>query len=79
MKTRREFFKSAAALGVLGATGLPLRAAENKIEPGAPGDDRRYWVSVMEKIARPVLENLARRELKLKMPCLLYTSDAADE
>ena len=68
MKTRREFFKSAAALGVLGATGLPLRAAENKIEPGAPGDDRRYWVSVMEKIARPVLENLARRELKLKMP-----------
>ena len=29
MKSRREFFKSAAALGVLGATGLPLRAHGN--------------------------------------------------
>ncbi len=69
MKTRREFFKSAAVLGVLGTTGLPLRAAENnKIEPAMTGDDRRYWVSVTDKLARPVLENLARRELKLKMP-----------
>jgi hypothetical protein len=68
MKSRREFFKSAALLGALGATGLPLRAVEHKIEADAPSDDRRYWVSVMEKIARPVLENLARRQLKLKMP-----------
>ena len=68
MKTRREFFKSAAVLGALGATGLPLCAAENKIETPTTGDDRRYWVVVTDKIARPVLENLARRELKLKMP-----------
>ena len=68
MKTRREFFKSAAALGALGATGLPLRAAENKIESSAPVEDRRYWVSVLEKISRPVLANLARRELKKQMP-----------
>ena len=71
MKTRREFFKSAAVLGALGATGLPLRAVENNSGTAtlaSPGDDRRYWVSTLEKIARPVLENLARRELKLKMP-----------
>lgn len=68
MKTRRDFFKSAAVIGALGATGLPLRAAENKIESAPTGDDRRYWVSVLEKISRPVLENLARRELRLKMP-----------
>jgi hypothetical protein len=68
MKSRREFFKSAAALSVLGATNLPLRAAENQTELPAPGDDRRYWVAVTDKIARPVLENLARRELKKKMP-----------
>jgi hypothetical protein len=67
MKNRRNFFKSAAVLGALGATGLPLRAAEQAIPPAA-GDDRRYWVSITEKIARPVLENLARRELKKKMP-----------
>jgi hypothetical protein len=68
MKTRRDFFKTAAVLGALGTAGLPLRASENKIENPAVGDDRRYWVSVAEKIARPVLENLSRRELKLKMP-----------
>jgi hypothetical protein len=68
MKTRREFFKSAAVLTALGATGLPLRAAENKIETPNTGNDRLYWVSVAEKISRPVLENLARQELKLRMP-----------
>jgi hypothetical protein len=68
MKTRREFFKSAAVIGALSATGLPLRASDSKPTVPAAGDDRSYWVSVMEKIARPVLENLARRELKLKMP-----------
>jgi len=68
MKTRREFFKSAAVLGALGATGLPLGAVENKIETPTTGDDRRYWVAVVEKISRPVLANLARRELKLRMP-----------
>ncbi|MEY4918279.1 MAG: hypothetical protein RL616_2192 [Verrucomicrobiota bacterium] len=68
MKTRREFFKSAAVLGALGAAGLPLHAAENKIVTTAPDDDRRYWISVLEKISRPVLENLSRRGLKKKMP-----------
>ena len=69
MKTRREFFKSAGALGVLGATDLSLPAAAEKPAPNSsPSDDRRFWVSVLEKIARPVLENLSRRELKRKMP-----------
>ena len=68
MKTRREFFKSAAALGVLGATGLPLRAAENPPAMPAAENVRAYWVSVAEKIGRPVLENLSRRQLKTNMP-----------
>ena len=69
MKTRREFFKAAAAISALGAAGLPLAsAAETPGALPAAGDDRRYWVSVLEKIARPVLENLARRELKKNMP-----------
>ncbi len=69
MNTRREFFKSAAALGVLGAagaTGLPVRAAESDLI--ATGNDRDYWVGVADKLARPVLANLARRELKRNMP-----------
>lgn len=69
MKTRREFFKSAAALGVLGATGLPLRAAvETPTTISTSGDDRRYWVSFAEKIARPVLGNLAQRTLRKNLP-----------
>jgi hypothetical protein len=69
VNTRREFFKSAAALGVLGAAGLPLRtAAEPVAARSGSGADRRCWVSVTERIARPVLENLARRELKKSMP-----------
>ena len=69
MNTRRDFFKSAALLGALGTLGLPLRAGENIGEVAiVPGGERRYWLGVMEKIARPVLENLARRELKARMP-----------
>jgi hypothetical protein len=68
MKTRREFFKSAAAASLLGAAGLPLAAAPEVIRKGAGDDDRHNWVSVAEKLARPVLENLARRDLKKKMP-----------
>lgn len=69
MKNRRDFFKSAAAIGVLGAAGLPLAGAtENKVELASGVSDRRYWVFVLDKIARPVLENLARRELRKTMP-----------
>jgi hypothetical protein len=69
MKTRREFFKSAAAAGLLGAAGLPLAAAPEVPGKGpGDGDSRRYWVSIAEKLAQPVLENLARRELKKAMP-----------
>jgi len=68
MKSRREFFKSAAVLGALGATGLPLRGVETSELTPVSADDRRYWVSVMAKIARPVLVNLARRELRKNMP-----------
>ncbi len=69
MKTRREFFKSAAALGAMGAAGMPLRTLVETTMPALiPSDDRRYWISVTEKIARPILENLTRRELKKNMP-----------
>jgi len=69
MNTRRDFFKSAAALGLLSATGAPLCAAtENAAGPVSGSDDRKYWVSLVEKLAQPVLGNLAKRELKKTMP-----------
>lgn len=33
--------------------------------------DRKLWLSYMDKLARPVLENLAREELKQDMPVVL--------
>ncbi len=70
MKSRREFFKTAAAAGVLGSVALPFGAlAQTNTAPAVPpGDDRAYWVAVLNRIAAPVLENLARRELKKRMP-----------
>jgi len=79
MKTRRDFFKSAAALSVLGAAGLPLRTVAQTASPTTPaGDDRAYWVSVLEKISRPVLTNLSRRELKKNMPVEALPGTKAD-
>jgi len=33
--------------------------------------DRKLWLSYMDRLARPVFENLAKEELKLKMPVVL--------
>jgi hypothetical protein len=68
MNNRREFFKSAAALGILGATSFSLSSAESKPAPVQGSDDRAYWAGILQKIARPVLEALSRRELKKQMP-----------
>ena len=70
MKSRREFFKTAAAAGVLGTLALPMgmAAQTNALIASQPAADRAYWVSVLNRIAAPVLENLARRELRARMP-----------
>ncbi len=70
LKTRREFFKAAAAAGVLGSLALPVGVpAQTNMAPAPQtGDDRAYWVAVLNRIASPVLENLARRELRARMP-----------
>lgn len=70
MENRREFFKSVTALGIAGMTGISpaLSAAETALKAEQKNDDRRYWLEVMGTVASPVLENLARRELKKNMP-----------
>ena len=70
MGSRREFFKSVTALGVTGMVDVPAVQSVAQILSVASDqtDDRGYWLSVMERIAAPVLENLSRRELKKAMP-----------
>jgi hypothetical protein len=70
MKNRRDFIKSVAAAGVLGA--VRASAAEPGLQPavsvGSGRGNRRYWLSVLERLAHPVLGHLAGRGLKKVMP-----------
>ena len=79
MKKRREFLKSAATLGVSGVLGSPFAKSEEQARPSTTGEtnSRGYWLEVLRKIAAPVLESLARRELKKKMPVEAADSDRA--
>jgi hypothetical protein len=72
MPSRRHFLKSVTALGIAGATSAtatasaPAAQAPATVASGA--SDRAYWIDVLEKVASPVLDNLARRELRKNMP-----------
>ncbi|MGH7951826.1 MAG: DUF2264 domain-containing protein, partial [Limisphaerales bacterium] len=70
MESRRKFLKSVTAFGVAGVVGMSAENSAAQTFAAASGktDDRSYWLAVMEKIAAPVLENLARRKLKVMMP-----------
>ncbi len=67
--SRRKLLKSAA----MTAVALPVltsRAPQATAEPlGASGsEDRKYWVSLMTRVAEPVLHALSERRLKVTMP-----------
>ena len=62
MTDRREFIHSLAAA----TSTAPLLAATQTPFTGIT--DRRYWLDVLQRIARPVLTNLAERKLKARMP-----------
>lgn len=62
-QSRRGFFKAAAALGI----AAPALASTNAAAQDTHGG-RAYWVAQMDRVARPVLENLARGRLKATMP-----------
>jgi hypothetical protein len=70
MTNRRRFFQSVAGAGaaVTTAAGAP-QPAEN---------DREYWLRTVEKLAQPVLRNLAAGTLKRNMPVECVTGNVAD-
>ena len=62
---RRDFLLTVGAgASIAGSTPGSL-AAQN---PPAPAADRAYWVGLMQKLADPVLNNLAGETLKQRMP-----------
>lgn len=72
MNTRRDFFKQVAAAGVFGPVNAYAAEMITQADTSAPVasgfDDRKYWLSLLEKLATPVLGNLSKRNLKIAMP-----------
>src|SRR5438105_13947228 len=70
MERRRDFLKCAAALGARSVFSSPFPKLQVQAQPRTPAEvnERTYWLAVLERLAKPVLENLARGELKKKMP-----------
>ncbi|MDB6056909.1 MAG: hypothetical protein JWO95_753, partial [Verrucomicrobiales bacterium] len=71
MTNRRQFLKSIALTSVvaLPAAQTVSRAGRTtEVVATDSHDSRRYWLNVVEKLADPILTNLARRELRTNMP-----------
>ncbi len=62
---RRELLQSAGAVLITPAAAA-LSATGQKADP--PPEDRSLWISVMRRLADPVLNNLANGTLRLRMP-----------
>jgi hypothetical protein len=63
---RRHFL--GASIAAAGAA-VPLRVADAHTSVDTPPETRAYWLSVLTRLADPVLTNLANGTLKAKMPC----------
>ena len=75
MSNRREFLKSAAALGVAGLASMPVATSVAQTVASADKTSARaYWLDTLQKISRPVLENLSKRQLKKHMPVETHNS-----
>jgi len=67
MMLRRNFIKLMPAAGVVGYS-IPLAGMNLKGEQSLIADTREYWVSVLTKIANPLLNSLSNEILRKNMP-----------
>ncbi|OQY97011.1 MAG: hypothetical protein B6D37_00495 [Sphingobacteriales bacterium UTBCD1] len=66
---RRNFLKWSSLFGFAGIVPVKeiLVGTENHIDDKTNRNDRDYWVSLLDKIASPVLSNMSRGELRKNM------------
>jgi hypothetical protein len=78
MPNRRAFLKTAAAAGLVQATGaVPFAAlGQPTASAGTGQDDREYWLTAVERLTTPVLGHLSRRELRKAMPVETFGDSA---
>ncbi|MBI3650730.1 MAG: DUF2264 domain-containing protein [Acidobacteria bacterium] len=76
MATRREILRAITATGIAGASAY--NAGTTYKQPTSGSDDRAYWVSVVKRLAEPVLVNLAGQRLKEKMPVECWAGSETD-
>ncbi len=69
MEHRRDFLRT--------MTGVAL-AASAEAAPQETAADRQYWVATLQKVADPVLRNLAAGTLKRNMPVECVTGNPVD-
>jgi hypothetical protein len=70
--SRRDFLHASVASSASLAQGAPIAP------PATTQSDRNYWVSVLARIAHPVLSALSKRKLKLLMPVEAPHGNAAE-
>jgi hypothetical protein len=70
MNDRRKFLKTLASMAALGSVNAAMAQSAARVPSGDQDehDDRRYWISVLQRLAGPVLGHLANQELKKAMP-----------
>lgn len=68
MTTRRDFLQVITAGGVMHAATAGASTEPHAALPPTGADDRVYWISVMSRLADPVLSALAAGRLKERMP-----------
>ena len=64
---RRSFINLMPVMGIAG-TAIPLTGMNMKKDQSVNADSREYWISVLTKIANPVLISLSNETLRKRMP-----------
>jgi hypothetical protein len=70
MNDRRTFLKTIASVAAVGSFNAVVADTVDQVPLGPQSGvvDRRYWESVLQRLASPVLGNLAKHELRKAMP-----------
>jgi hypothetical protein len=78
METRRGFLRELTMAGVAVPAQALRPAPAGPAASGAPADDRAAWTGTLSRVVSPVLESLARNQLRARMPVECPTGKLED-